>query len=474
MDRLFQRIVRERFLNDEESLRAYSYDGGLEAAPRFVLKPRSEEELRRLLVLANQYRAPIVPRGGGTGLRGGTVKEGGVIVDLRLFSTVRVDRQRGVADVGAGVPVQKLNRLLAREGLAFPLVPESPAATIGGMAAVNMVTEESFRHGDFLELVEQAECFDGVGRFLTLKGGELARVIGKEGATAIITRLRVRLTRLAPYSLDVVETSNPLADAARLAREELLALEYLCPRSSRALGLPEKEHLFALREGERGRRRGGEARSLWEARKRLVARLWEGGFTLVEEASLGEEAVSRFLRLCRELGAPCYGHLGIGVLTAQLSSGADSFRARVVALGGRPAGKHGYGRVKAAYAPEGLRREVSKIKESWDYNKVLNPGLFAREQRLVAGGRAPPVSARRALYEEENPFSLDARLSNRHVLFLAAKGVLSPWLYKCSVGVSEEFDEAVIGARERLVRSGVESVGGRRVLDRLRAGKTPF
>lgn len=38
-----------------------------------VVKPGSVEELSRVIVLANKYKVPVFPRGGGTGLAGACI-----------------------------------------------------------------------------------------------------------------------------------------------------------------------------------------------------------------------------------------------------------------------------------------------------------------------------------------------------------------------------------------------------------------
>ncbi len=386
MERAFRRTVAAGdHLADAESLDAYSYDAsGRHGRPALVLRPRDEEQLRRILVTANQSRTPVVPRGSGTGNRGGAVREGAVVVDLRAFDAVtRLDRQRLTIDVGAGATMRRLAAALARFGLRFPLVPENDLATLGGLAAENRVGEESQLFGDWLELVERVECFDGLGRFQTLKGKDVAKVIGWEGTTGIITKLRLKVTDATAKTMElepVADAGAALAAAERLAAApRLLSLEYYDARCAALVGLPGQAHVVATYADDTGSYKDTDkVSSLGAARRRLPLFLWREGFTAVEETTVAPERLAPLLALCAKEGLPCYGHLGIGVLMAQLPAdgSVEGFRGEVVALGARPEGKYGFGRAKRGYVTPERRKEALHLKEERDYNHILNPGVI--------------------------------------------------------------------------------------------------
>jgi len=371
------------FRTDEESRAAYSYDAsGLEALPGAILKPRYLEQLRRILIQTNQHHLPVVPRGAGTGTRGGTVLKDGVIIDLRGFESItRLDTQRGTVDAGAGVPIGRLQTVAAKHGFAFPLLFDNPVATIGGLAATNTVSEESFRFGDWNDVVERVECFDGLGRLHTLKKPSV--VIAKEGTTGIITSLRLKLVKPHTLTLDLVPLAGPKAamiEVERHARKNcVLALEYLDARTSSLLGLEEARHLLVAYTGEGGSF-GDETfiRKVWGRRKMLPTLLWQEGLGQELDFTVDESCAAKLIAWCEEKGVPCYGHLGIGLL---LCTPKDTWERRdilnhAVALGATPGGKHGYGRLLAEYVPEPLRKEVRRLKEEWDYNQVLNPRVL--------------------------------------------------------------------------------------------------
>jgi len=382
-----RRIVRpeDRF-SDTESLHSYSYDAsGLSGVPSLVLRPQDEEQLRRIIVEANQQRLALVPRGAGTGIRGGCVKEGAVILDMRGFSKIeQLDTQRGYVEVGAGVPVGRLNEALAKHGYTFPLVPDNPGATIGGLLATNQLTEESLLFGDYHDVVESLECFDGKGRFQTLKGDDVSKVVGWEGTTGIVTKARIKVVekdwRITLEILPVTTTNLGETATSIKERAGLVSVEYCDAACSQLLGLGEGAHILVVYANDKGSYKDQERnKKILTLRKRLPHLLWREGYTVIEEASLDESCIEAFIALCEKRGVPCYGHLVAGILIAQLRDASErvAFYADVVALGGVPGGKYGYGRLKNAFVPETVRKRLIRLKEERDYDIILNPGVIS-------------------------------------------------------------------------------------------------
>src|SRR4051794_41849526 len=65
-------------LHAAADLALYEYDGGVDKArPDIVALPRSTAEVAALVRLANQHGIPVVGRGAGTGLSGGSLPPAG-------------------------------------------------------------------------------------------------------------------------------------------------------------------------------------------------------------------------------------------------------------------------------------------------------------------------------------------------------------------------------------------------------------
>ena len=85
----------EQILTSDEDLDVYSFDGTamLHQKPRCITLPETAAEVSGILALANAENVPVVTRGSGTGLAGGSVPVDGCIVLclVRLDKVVELD-----------------------------------------------------------------------------------------------------------------------------------------------------------------------------------------------------------------------------------------------------------------------------------------------------------------------------------------------------------------------------------------------
>ena len=71
--------------------------------PDYIVHPASAEEISEIMLIANKYRIPVVPWGGGSGTQGGAAPiYGGIIVDLKRLDQHHCDRRSLAHGDGAG------------------------------------------------------------------------------------------------------------------------------------------------------------------------------------------------------------------------------------------------------------------------------------------------------------------------------------------------------------------------------------
>ena len=103
-----QAIVGDAHLTTaREDLMCYSYDGtGMEYMPTAVAFPGSAVEISSIMELANKELFPVIPRGAGTGMTGGSlpVQGGLVLVMSRLNRILEVDVENQVQQLPPGSP----------------------------------------------------------------------------------------------------------------------------------------------------------------------------------------------------------------------------------------------------------------------------------------------------------------------------------------------------------------------------------
>ena len=114
---------------------ASGYEGWAERS----VAPRTESELVDL------FGSPLTIFGGGTGLTGGAVPQGGLSVSLEHFN--RLEIEPGRARVGAGVLLKDLHAAAARTGQFYPPDPTETWASLGGTIATNASGSRSFKYG---------------------------------------------------------------------------------------------------------------------------------------------------------------------------------------------------------------------------------------------------------------------------------------------------------------------------------------
>ena len=138
-------------LADGVSRLAYSYDAtGERRPPHLVVVPTQADDVGPVLTAAARAHVPVMARGAGTNLSGGTLPlVGGVVLALqRLTDPWRLDAEHLQVDVGVGWVNAALQRDLAEADLFYPPDPSSHRiSTIGGNVQENSGGPHALRYG---------------------------------------------------------------------------------------------------------------------------------------------------------------------------------------------------------------------------------------------------------------------------------------------------------------------------------------
>jgi len=247
---LLKKVLGDEWVvSDRDSIEGYIYDETPEpirpkAAERLVLvKPASTEEVSRVLKMANEYRVPVFPVGGRTGLVGGCVPtKPGIVLSLERMNRIEVDRENLMAVAEAGATLGDLMKAAEGAGLFFPPRPGDEGAQIGGLIATNAGGVRAVKYGVMRNYVRGLEVVLPTGEILKL-GGKLLKnnagydlmqlFIGSEGTLGVITKAVIRLFPRSRYMVTLIAPFNSRADALRAVPEILrsgvmpLAIEYV-------------------------------------------------------------------------------------------------------------------------------------------------------------------------------------------------------------------------------------------------------
>ncbi|HEU4751738.1 MAG TPA: FAD-binding oxidoreductase, partial [Armatimonadota bacterium] len=125
-------------------------------APDYVVHPGGVEEISAILEIANKYRIPVIPWGGGSGTQGGALSlYGGIVLDLkRLDRILEINEQALTVTAQAGINGTRLEWALNERGLTLPHYPASAnCATLGGYLAPRGSGTISTKYGKAEDLV---------------------------------------------------------------------------------------------------------------------------------------------------------------------------------------------------------------------------------------------------------------------------------------------------------------------------------
>ncbi len=213
------------FTTPEECL-CYSYDATTEQfRPEAAVQVQTAEQVSQIMKLAGKAKIPVVPRGAGTGLSGGSVPaRGGIVLDLSGMNRIlSIDTENLVAVVEPGVITADLHRAVEDLGLFYPPDPASLASsTLGGNVAECSGGPHGVKYGVTKDYVLGLEVVLPTGEIIHTGGQTMKNVTGydltklftgSEGTLGVITKIILRLIPKPEYKQTILATYHRLEDA---------------------------------------------------------------------------------------------------------------------------------------------------------------------------------------------------------------------------------------------------------------------
>jgi alkyldihydroxyacetonephosphate synthase len=184
------------------------FGGTFAHPPDFVVHPRKERDLERVLEWCGSEVVAAIPYGGGTSVVGGVAGEldarfnGAVSIDLGAFDrVVEVDPVSRSARIGAGAPGPALEDQLREHGLTLRHFPQSfEYSTLGGWIATRAGGHFATLWTHIEDLVESVRAITPSGtwesRRLPGSGAGVSpdrMLAGSEGILGVITQAWMRV-----------------------------------------------------------------------------------------------------------------------------------------------------------------------------------------------------------------------------------------------------------------------------------------
>jgi glycolate oxidase len=243
LDDLRRVVGAEHVLDSGLDRFGYSYDASFQPLvpprlPEVVVRPRTAEQVARVMALAFAHAVPVTPRGAATGRSGGSVPlQGGIVLALdRMTDILEIDESNMMVTVEPGVRTMDLYDACAARGLFYPPDPASwKFCTIGGNIAENSGGMRAVKYGVTRDYVMGLQVVLADGTLLETGGKAIKNVTGydltslftgSEGTLGVITRILLRLIPL-PKARGVIRIlfgsmDDGCATIQRLLREDIV------------------------------------------------------------------------------------------------------------------------------------------------------------------------------------------------------------------------------------------------------------
>ncbi|MCY0877646.1 MAG: FAD-binding protein [Firmicutes bacterium] len=250
---LRQELGHRAVIADRDQLLAYSYDAtGERHWPDVVVLPDSKEQVAAALRIAQRFRVPIIGRGAGSNLSGGTTPiVGGMVVSFtRMNRILEVNTNDRYVRVEPGVVNADLDQALKPLGFFYPPDPSSHRiSTIGGNVAENSGGPHCVKYGVTTHHVLALTIALADGTLLQLprtgdtsQGLDLASVvIGSEGTLALVVEATLAI-HPRPVAKETLLMTFASVEAATRAVSALIAARL----NPAALELMDRESLVVV------------------------------------------------------------------------------------------------------------------------------------------------------------------------------------------------------------------------------------
>jgi cytokinin dehydrogenase len=235
----------------DESARSVAggdFGNGVHRPPFAILRPRSVDDIVRIMAYANKSGRKLAMRGRGHSLYGQAQVEGGIVIDSSTLNAIRPVGD-DLLDVEPGALWGDVAKAALAQGRIPPVVVDALMLSVGGTLSVGGIGETSYREGCQVDHVRELDVVTASGDQVTCsaeRDDELFRMtLAGLGQCGIIVRARLRLAPRPGYvvlrTLNYADLQTLVSDQGRLA-----TVEGLGPLTSRIVKEPTGQVRFQL------------------------------------------------------------------------------------------------------------------------------------------------------------------------------------------------------------------------------------
>ena len=348
-----------------------------------VVQPASVENVQKTVRFCAQHRIAITPQGGNTGLGGGSVAHGGIVLNLGKLNRIRhISLADNAITVDAGCILQNVQTAAAEHGRFFPL----SLASEGTLGIITGATLKLFAPPQTTETawVGLDNVQAAISLLSNIKNHFAERLCSFELVSRFALQLSAAHSRLAEPLNAEWHILLELTDSLPLHDLQNELAEFLCQNGG--------EHsIIAQSEQQR--------RDLWTLRENISAAQRSLGISIKHDIAVPIARTAEFIEQCGrnlteqhpDIQLVVFGHLGDGSLhynTFFPNELGDSVYRREEAVNatvyrhvlhnhGTIAAEHGIGTLKKSWLPQVRTADeialMRAIKSQLDPNHLFNP-----------------------------------------------------------------------------------------------------
>lgn len=209
------RVITDETVLKESSIDRYRkfeqcHEVYTQPIPAAVVYVKNTEEVRNVLMFANENGINVVPRTGHSAIEGGleTALENSVVIDgSEMNQVLEVNKESMQVTCQCGMPLQSLEDSLREQGLTTGHSPQSkPLAQMGGLVATRSIGQFSTLYGGIEDMLVGCEVVFPGGQVCRIKnvprrsvGPDIRHIVlGNEGALCFITEVTVKIFKYQP------------------------------------------------------------------------------------------------------------------------------------------------------------------------------------------------------------------------------------------------------------------------------------
>jgi FAD/FMN-containing dehydrogenase len=212
--------------------------GGIDRRPALIVRPADAEDVRTVILAAGRLGVELAVRSGGHSAAAHGVCQGGIVLDMRSMSALRIDPEGLEAWAGPGVSTGEYTAAAGTHGLATPF-GDTGSVGVSGITLGGGIGYLVRRFGLTIDSLLEAEVVTAGGQVLHTDRDThpdlFWAIRGGGGNFGVVTRLRFRLHPVGTVVGGMLvlpataQTITGFMEAARNAPEQLSTIANVMP-----------------------------------------------------------------------------------------------------------------------------------------------------------------------------------------------------------------------------------------------------